>query len=258
MSQHTLHLPDGARLAYIDQGAGPLLLLMHGFPGTARRHFGDLIEHYAATYRVLAPDLRGYGASRPPPRSFPPGFYHLDAADMARLLDAVGAGPALVMGFSDGAESALLLAAARPDRVRAVVAWGVSGVISPAHLDAVSDWLPVEAWGPERAAWRAQIIADHGQAQLRPLIEGWVAAARAIVAAGGNICLHEAPAIACPVLLLNGSEERGNQPADVRRLAAAIPGCRLVFVPGSGHAVHRQQPAPFHALVAPFLANHTP
>ncbi len=253
-SRRTFLLPDAAPLSYLDLGSGPAMLLIHGFPGTARRHLGDLIDRYAPSYRVIAPDLRGYGASSPPPRQLSPDFYRRDAADLARLLDHLAVGPAILLGFSDGAESALLLAALRPDLARAVVAWGVSGVISETHLAAVQEWLPVQDWGPERAAWRAQIIADHGEAQLRPLIEGWVQAAAAIVAAGGNICLAEAARIRCPALLINGEGEVGNLPEDVQRLAAAIPNARLRFAAGAGHAVHWQHPEWFGAQVDAFLA----
>ncbi|MCB8988917.1 MAG: alpha/beta fold hydrolase, partial [Ardenticatenaceae bacterium] len=138
-TSHQAHitLPDGAALAYLDTGEGRPLLLMHGFTGTARAHLGSLIDTWQTTHRLIAPDLRGYGASQPPTRSFPPDFYQRDADDMAVLLRYVGCGPALVLGFSDGAESAILLAAAYPELVRGVVAWGVSGVISPEMLTAV-------------------------------------------------------------------------------------------------------------------------
>jgi valacyclovir hydrolase len=257
-TRHILTLPDGARLVChelrpVRPRPYPLVLL-HGFTGTAQRHFGELIPALAAEYRLLAPDLRGYGASRPPNRTFPPDFYHRDAADVAHLLHTLLPGErAILLGFSDGAEVALLVAALWPERVAGVVAWGVSGVISPEHVQAVRDWLPVSAWGPERAAWRDQIIADHGAEQWESLIVGWVAAAHAIAAAGGNICLEEAAAIRCPVLLINGEGEVGNTVRDVTRLAARIPACRLEFMPNSGHAVHRDQPAAFLTRVRAFL-----
>lgn len=256
-TQKILTLGDDARLVYLDGGQGAPLLLMHGFTGTARSHFRKLLPPFSAAYRLIAPNLRGYGASQPPPRDFPPDFYRRDADDMATLLEALNVGPVTALGFSDGAESALLLAARRPDLVRGVVAWGVSGVISPEMLASVEAWLPVEDWGDERAAWRAEIIAHHGEAQFKPLIEGWVNAARSIVATGGNICYEEAPAIRCPVLLINGEREVGNTPRDVLRLAERIPHSRLEFIPAAGHAVHNDQPERFLALVEAFLSYET-
>ena len=248
---------DEIRLSYLDLGPadGRPLLFIHGFTGTALGDLGDLIAEFAAGYRVIAPDLRGFGASRPPNRDFPPHFYERDAADLAALLDQLALGPVTVLGFSDGAEAAVLLAAARPDLVRGVVAWGVSGVISPEELASVERWLPVSAWGPERETWKRQIIERHGAEQLTSMIEGWVEAARAISARGGNICYEQAARIECPVLLLNGDGEVGNTPRDVRRLAERIPGARLVFVADSGHAIHRDQPADLLSHIRDFLAD---
>lgn len=233
---------DGIQISYLDEGAGPPLLLIHGFTGTAVADHGRLLDELRPTHRLIAPDLRGYGASRPPNRDFPPDFYRRDAADMARLLDKLDCGPVVVLGFSDGAEVALLLAAARPDLVRGVVAWGVCGVISPEELAAVQSWLPVSAWGPERQAWKANIIERHGAEQLEPMIAGWVAAAQAIRERGGDVSFNAASRIQCPVLLLNGDGEVGNTPRDVGRLAERIPICRLEFIPDCGHAIQRDQP----------------
>ncbi len=247
---------DHVHLSYLDLGPadGQPLLFIHGFTGTALGDLGDLIAEFAADYHVIAPDLRGFGASRPPNRHFPPDFYERDAADLAALLDQLALGPVTVLGFSDGAEASLLLAAARPDLVRGVIAWGVSGVISPEELASVERWLPVSAWGAERERWRQQIIERHGAEPLESMIEGWVVAARAISARGGNICYEQAARIECPVLLLNGDGEVGNTPRDARRLAERIPGGRLTFVADSGHAIHRDQPAALLGHIHDFLA----
>lgn len=253
MTRLTQEIEGGVHLSYLDEGQGQPLLFIHGFTGTARGDLGDLIDAFRDDYRTIAPDLRGYGASRPPNRDFPPDFYERDAADLAALLDRIAPGPVVVLGFSDGAEAALLLAAARPDLVRGVVAWGVSGVISPEELSSVARWLPVSAWGPERAAWRQEIIERHGAEQLEPMINGWVAAARAITERGGNICYEQAALIECPVLLLNGDREVGNTVRDVTRLAARIPHGRLEFVAECGHAIQHEQPALLVEKIVEFL-----
>jgi valacyclovir hydrolase len=228
-------------------------LFIHGFTGTAVKDFGALLDGLRPRYRIIAPDLRGFGASRPPNRVMTPDFYQRDAGDMAALLDHVGCGPAVVLGFSDGAEASLLLAASRPDLVRGVVAWGVCGVISREELDSVEAWLPLSAWDAPREKWKQQIIELHGEEQLEPLITGWVAAARAIYASGGNISYEQAGRIECPVLLLNGDREIGNTPSDVKRLAARIPNCQLAFVKDSGHAIQTDQPAVLRAHISDFL-----
>lgn len=251
---HRVVLADGATIAYHDQGTGPTLLLLHGFTGTARSHLGALIDDLSRDHRVLAPDLRGYGQSRPPVRCFPPDFYQRDAADMAALLEQLQPGPVVVLGFSDGSESAILLAALRPDLVRGVVAWGISGVISAEMAAAAQRWLPVSTWGDDRAAWRDEIITTQGAEQFASQIEGWAAAAQAIRDAGGNICYEQAAAVQCPVLLVNGDGEVNNLRSDFNRLAARIPNCRAEIVAKSGHSIQFDQPARLHALIREFLA----
>lgn len=242
MKRYSQAIGDGVSLSYLDGGVGPVLLLIHGFTGTAKGDMSLLINEFKDEYRLIAPDLRGYGASRPPNRDFPPDFYQRDAADLAALLDKLDCGPVVVLGFSDGAEVSLLLAATRPDLVRAVCSWGVCGVISEEELQSVQTWLPVSDWGPEREGWRQRIIERHGAEQLEPMITGWVSAARAIHDAGGNISQETADRIACPTLLLNGDGEVGNTPEDFRRLAQRIPNGRYEFIANSGHAIQNDQP----------------
>ncbi|MBP6472769.1 MAG: alpha/beta hydrolase [Chloroflexi bacterium] len=249
---HRLLLPDGATLAYEDIGSKRLLLLIHGFTGTARAHLGTLIDGLQTHYRLIAPDLRGYGASQPPTRSFPLDFYHRDADDMAVLLRHVDCGPVAALGFSDGAEIAILLAALYPELVRGVVTWGVSGVISPEMVTAVQSRVPVPA-KPNWGAWHRQIAALHGEAQVEPMIRGWNEAAAAILAQGGNVCLDEAAHVHCPTLLLNGDGEVGNTLRDVTRLLNRLPDGRLEIIAHSGHPIHDDQPDLFLQKVTDFL-----
>ena len=160
----------------------------------------------------------------------------------------------VALGFSDGSESARLLAATRPDLVRGVVSWGVAGVISAEMAAAAQAWLPVSAWGDDRSAWRAEIVETQGEDQLAPQIEGWATAARVIFDAGGNICYEQATTIRCPVLLVNGDGEVNNLRSDFERLAARIPDCRAHIVAASGHSIQDDQPAQLLQLIRAFLA----
>ena len=252
------HLVDGQPLAYVDEGAGSPVVLLHGFTGRAVTHMGLLLDVLRDAHRVIAPDLRGYGLSAPPPRTFPPDFYQQDADDVAALLRQLACGPAMAMGFSDGAESALLLAARHPDLVAGVVAWGVSGVISREMAESVTGWLEPGDWAASHSDWAAEIAREHGAAQIEPLVAGWARAAHAIYAAGGNICRDEAAAIRCPVLLLNGEGEVNNTRADTLALQARIADCRLRLIPGAGHGIQWDQPDALVAEITRFMSTlHT-
>lgn len=109
---------NGTRLHVAELGAGPLVLLLHGFPQfwwTWRHQIVALAE---AGYRVAAPDLRGYGASDKPPRGY--DAFTL-AEDVAGLIKALGERDAVVVGHDWGGLLAWTLATVRPDVVRRCV-----------------------------------------------------------------------------------------------------------------------------------------
>lgn len=102
---------DGQSLAYIDQGDGPIVLMLHGLTSNAEVNFGmtGMIEALEdAGYRVIAPDLRGHGRSTV---SVDAINWPVDAMaqDQMALLDALGETPDVVLGYSTGALVALRL-----------------------------------------------------------------------------------------------------------------------------------------------------
>src|SRR5579859_4037416 len=118
---------NGIHLFYEDEGWGDTVVLLHGAFNTARSQFGRIVERLSERgYRVIAPDLRGYGRSRPPQRDYPAGFYHRDMADVAALLQALAAAPAHIVGISDGGVVGMLLAIEHPALVRSLVAWAAN------------------------------------------------------------------------------------------------------------------------------------
>jgi len=248
-----LVLPDNVPFAYVDEGSGSPLVMLHGFTGTAHRHFAALIQEFRSEYRVLAPDLRGYGASRPPPREFPPDFIERDADDVGTLLDQLDCPPAVVLGFSDGGESALILAAKRPDLVRGLVVWGTFGQLPPAALQWLNSLLPVESWGPDLDGWRRSIIEHHGQEQWPALITQYVESVRRLAASGWDLPLQHARSITCPVLQLHGEMEQRANPYEAANLAATIPHCRMEIIPGAEHSLQFEKPDHLAKLIRSFI-----
>jgi valacyclovir hydrolase len=241
------------QLWYEDAGQGDAVLLLHGYTGTARADLGAEIDLFSQHYRVIAPDLRGYGRSEPKPRLFGPDFYVQDALDAAALLDSLGIAQAHVLGFSDGGESALLVAIERPGLARSVTAWGVIGGFGP-EINAIAEGMvALDELEARRPGMRARIVDLHGEASLAPMVEGWSAAIHAIVAAGGDVSLGRAHEIRCPVLLVNGENDQGNPEYLARQLAQRIPRCTFEVWPGLGHPVHLEAPERFHPRVFAFL-----
>ncbi|WP_280271352.1 alpha/beta fold hydrolase [Nocardia wallacei] len=98
-------------------GAGPAVLLLHGFPHTWQL-WREVIDTLAHSHRVIAPDLRGLGATERPADGYDAGNL---AADAAGLLEELGEREAAVVGIDLGAPAAFLLAMRRPDLVRRLV-----------------------------------------------------------------------------------------------------------------------------------------
>jgi pimeloyl-ACP methyl ester carboxylesterase len=92
---------NGLDFAYVEQGEGPLVLLLHGFPDTAMSWGHQIPALAAAGYRAVAPYLRGYSPTEIPRD----GFYDKAtlATDVAELIRALGGGPAHLIGQDWGA-----------------------------------------------------------------------------------------------------------------------------------------------------------
>jgi pimeloyl-ACP methyl ester carboxylesterase len=105
---------NGLKFAYLEEGSGPLVLMLHGFPDTAHS-WDDLRPRIAANgYRAVSPFMRGYHPSAIPDRD--PDLETL-ARDPLALIEALGARDAIVIGHDWGALAAYRAAALGPDRV---------------------------------------------------------------------------------------------------------------------------------------------
>ncbi|MFD7999129.1 alpha/beta fold hydrolase [Streptomyces mirabilis] len=108
---------NGVELNVALAGEGPAVLLLHGFPHTWQL-WTHVLDGLAGRYRVIAPDLRGCGASARTADGYDAGTL---AADAEALLDALGETSAAVVGIDAGTPPAFLLAMRRPDLVRRLV-----------------------------------------------------------------------------------------------------------------------------------------
>jgi pimeloyl-ACP methyl ester carboxylesterase len=115
---------NGIRMHIAEQGAGPLVLLCHGFPESWYSWRHQLPALAAAGYHAVAPDMRGYGQTERPEEIDRYTQLHL-VGDMVGLLGALGAETAVIVGHDWGAPVAWNAALMRPDRFRAVIALSV-------------------------------------------------------------------------------------------------------------------------------------
>jgi pimeloyl-ACP methyl ester carboxylesterase len=123
IAQRTIEA-NGIQLHIAEQGDGPLVVLCHGFPESWYSWRHQLAALSAAGFRVVAPDMRGYGRSDQPESIDQYTLLHL-VGDMVGLLDALGAEQAVIAGHDWGAPVAWHAALLRPDRFRAVIGLSV-------------------------------------------------------------------------------------------------------------------------------------
>ncbi|MDB5632372.1 MAG: hypothetical protein JWR49_1227, partial [Tardiphaga sp.] len=151
---------DNVDVFYREAGPvdAPVILLLHGFP-TSSHMFRDLIPELSETYRVIAPDLPGFGNTIAPPR----GEFDYTFDNLARVIDgfteALGLARYALYVFDYGAPTGFRLALAHPERVTAIVSQNGN-----AYLEGLSD-----AWGPWQTYWR-EPTPEHREACRESLL----------------------------------------------------------------------------------------
>ena len=157
-SFHTI-AADGVDIFYREAGPkdAPVMLLMHGFPSSSHM-YRDLIPLLATKYRVIAPDLPGFGFTGvPAERNYVYSFDHL-AVTMEAFVQGLGLEKYALYVFDYGAPVGLRLAASHPERVTALVSQNGN-----AYLEGLGD-----AWAPIRKYW------DDPSAENREVIRGFL------------------------------------------------------------------------------------
>jgi pimeloyl-ACP methyl ester carboxylesterase len=122
--QHRIVETNGIRMHIAEQGAGPLIVLCHGFPESWYSWRHQLPALAQAGFHAVTPDMRGYGRTDAPAELDRYTLPHL-VGDMVGLLDALGAESAVIAGHDWGAPVAWHAALMRPDRFRAVIGLSV-------------------------------------------------------------------------------------------------------------------------------------
>jgi pimeloyl-ACP methyl ester carboxylesterase len=239
-----------AEIAYLDEGEGEPVLLIHGFASTKEVNWvqpGWVATLVRAGRRVIALDNRGHGAST---KFYDPAAYHTAAmADDARaLVDHLGFAQADVMGYSMGARIAAFLALAEPGRVRSAILGGlgirlVDGVGLPESIaDALEAPSLADVTDPTGRTFRT--FAEQTRSDLRALA--------ACIRGSRQVLTHdEAAAIRAPVLVAVGT--RDDVAGSAHELAALIPGARALDIPNRDHMLAVGDRA-YKAGVLAFLA----
>ncbi len=248
----TTFFHDGFDLAYLDEGEGDPVLLLHGFASNTAINWinpGWVKTLRDAGYRVVAFDHRGHGKST---KSYDPGDYHTTrmASDGIALLDHLHIRQAHVMGYSMGARVAAFLALKAPNHVTTLVFGGLgSGMV-----DGVGDWDPIaEALSADDASTIThprgkmfRTFADQTQSDRKAL-------AVCIAQSRAELTPDDMARIKQPTLVAVGTtDDIGGSP---ERLANMMPNAESFGIEGRDHMLSVGDKT-FKARVLQFYQNH--
>jgi pimeloyl-ACP methyl ester carboxylesterase len=243
---------DGVKIHYEVRGSGRPLILTHGYSSTSEMWQGQ-IEALSKRHKLVLWDMRGHGQSDYPedPKAYSEA---LTVADIAALLDEIGAGSAIVGGLSLGGYMSLAFYRAHRARVDALL---------------IIDTGPGFRKDDAREVWnkRARDTADRFEREGLAVLEsgsgerstvshrnasGLALAARGMLPQRDARVIEILPEIKVPSLIVVGADDAPFLAAS-DYMAAKIPGARKVVIPSAGHAVNIDQPQAFIDAVLPFL-----
>ena len=229
------------RVRYREAGEGPVVVLLHGLGVSADYWWRNGPQLAAAGYRVVAPDLPGFGLTEGPPDG-------LSIGDQARALkgwvEVMGIERAVFVGHSLSCQTVLRYAVDEPQRVAGLVLAAPSG-------DPVRYRLVRQAVGllrdSFRESWTLKVVVAQAYLRAGPLRtwHTWREAAR-------DDALATAAAVAAPSLVVVGDRDPVVRPEFAMGLAEALRG-RLVIIPGGPHAVIFDTAPAFNAAVLEWL-----
>lgn len=251
-------------LAYEDRGRNIPLLLIHGFP--LNHHMWDpQLEALADHARMVAPDLRGHGAS-----GSPPGVYTMErlAEDCKALLDALAiTEPVVVCGHSMGGYVALAFQRRYPERLGGLILVSTRTSADTPEGKAARDQTAEKAraegaaaitqgmlsklLAPQSYEDRPELVARVAELMGPTSVEGIVGAALGMKER--TDARPGLPDVRVPALIVHGEDDQIIPLEAAEEMAAAIPQARLEAIPGAGHMPNLEQPGAFNRAVIEFL-----
>ncbi len=266
---HRFTRVEGHRIAYLDEGGGPPLVLLHGIP-TSGLLWRNVIPELAKSHRVIAPDMLNYGASDKPARA------DVSIAAQARILiglmDALGLTRVDLAAHDIGGGVAQIVAVRHPQRLNRLIL---------ASAICFDSW-PIPEFEPlQEPDAEAGMSVDDVTKMLRDFLPQGVASADGLSAEAVDIMLRpwsgeagkaalfrnlrrlnpeytmaiarELETLDLPVLVLWGDKDPFQKPGYATRLRDAIPGARLEWIEGAAHWIMEEQPHQVAARIGGFL-----
>lgn len=245
---------NGIEMAYTDEGEGTCLLLVHGFP-LSRAVWSKQVEAFKGSYRVIAPDLRGFGKTASTASPSPMSRF---AEDLYALAHHLEAGPVILVGHSMGGYAALAFAKAHPMAVRALALVGTkAGPDAPEVAGArraLAKQVREEGASVVIHAMAPKMLSDaNSDKAMAAAVRGFMAPSKPEGVIRALLGMADRPdarpwlaKLEMPVLVIAGLEDTLIPPSESQAMAKAIHGAHLRLIPEAGHLVAFEQPDAFN------------
>jgi pimeloyl-ACP methyl ester carboxylesterase len=234
---------DGAQIWYATYGRGAPVILLHGGLGHSGNWGYQVPALIASGYRPILIDSRGHGRSTRDARPF---MYELLAADVLAVLDTLELEHAALVGWSDGACIALILATMAPARVAGVFFFGCN--MDPSGVKELIAPNPVL----DRCFGRH--AKDYARLSATPNdFKAFAGAVSLMQQTQPNYAAHDLAEIRVPVTIVQSEHDEFIKREHAEYLARSIPGADLVILPGVTHFAPLQRPEQFNATMLAFL-----
>jgi 3-oxoadipate enol-lactonase len=250
-------------LAHDERGSGPAILLIHGHPFSRRMWAGQL-DALSDDFRVVAPDLPGYGESPARGETISPRGL---ADSVVELMDALGIERATVVGLSLGGLVAMELGLGYPDRVAGLVLTATTAApLTREEAEmrrSTAERLEQDGMLDHALEMAGRLFgpaARREPALVLPILETMLTtspagAAAALRGRAERPAYHELlPGLRVPALVLAGDADFFSTAEITAQLVAALPDPEVVILPGIGHMPNLEAPEAFDRAVRTFAA----
>ncbi len=218
---------------YIEKGQGKPIILLHG-NGENSTYFHGQIDALAKHYKVFAIDTRGHGKT---PRGTMPFTIRQFADDLLGFMDKHQIEKAHILGFSDGANIAMIFAMRYPDRLDRLILNGAN--LNTSGVKRMTQ-IPIEI------GYKIALkFADKNDSAKRN------AEMLGLMVNDPNVMPEELIGISAKTLVIAGTKDMMTE-EHTRLIAASIPNSKLVFIKGN-HFIARKKPEEFNRVVLQFL-----
>jgi 3-oxoadipate enol-lactonase len=254
---------DGIQMAYDDVGVGPAVVLIHGYPFN-RSLWTEQTEALTSRFRVVTPDLRGFGESD---AAEGPATMDRLARDVATLMDQLGIEQAVIGGLSMGGYVALAFVKQFPSRVKALVLADTRAQADTEEakqtrrqqaekalsegMAGIADAMLPKLLTPDTVSKRPEVVKRVRDMMLKTKPQG--AASALLGMAERDDHSDFISSIRVPTMIVVGREDAITPLADSEKMNSKIETSHLVVIENAGHVSNLEQTEQFNFALRQFL-----